>query len=228
MTTNERATDKISYDQFREEWLAEIEEGDPSTLAKAGRFAAKLVTQWQGITTDDEDFVVCDGSGDGEIDVAYLKRADTDVENQDDSSIEGDTWYLVQSKYGTSFSGSDTILVEGQKVITTLIGKNKRLSHDTQRLLEKLNGFRQQASDADRIVLVLATTDQISQQEREVLDGIKLLGRETVSLIFDMKKCLFIRSGKAWMRSNMGRSRLVSTVSSSNSRRVCWWGLLRY
>ena len=32
----------------------------------------------------------------------------------------GHTWYLVQSKYGTAFSGVGTLLAEGQKVIDTL------------------------------------------------------------------------------------------------------------
>ena len=188
VTTHKNSTDKINYAQFREQWLVAIEEGNPSTLHKARRFAAKLVTQWQGITTEDDDFVVCDGSGDGGIDVAYLKRADTDVETHDDNSIEGDAWYLVQSKYGTSFSGSDTILIEGQKVISTLVGQNQHLSHDTQQLLDKLTEFRQRASNADRIVLVLATTDQISQKEREVFDSIRVLGRERISPIFDIEE----------------------------------------
>ena len=125
MTTGS-ATEKVTYEQFREEWLADIEEGNPTSLDKGRRFAAKLVTQWLGVTTDDEDFVVCDGSGDGGIDIAYLKRADPDSEGLDDNSLEGDTWYLVQSKYGTSYEGSTTILEEGNKVIATLQGQNQQ------------------------------------------------------------------------------------------------------
>ena len=181
-------TEKISYEQFREEWLAEIEEGNPSPLDKGRRFAAKLVTQWLGVTTDDEDFVVCDGSGDGGIDIAYLKRADTDTEVQDDNSLEGDTWYLIQSKYGTAFAGSETILEEGNKIIATLQGQNQHLSQDTQQLMQKLEVFRQQASDADRIVLVLATTTPISQEDRQALDNIKIIGRERVTQNFDVEE----------------------------------------
>ena len=145
-------------------------------------------TQWLGVTTDDDDFIVCDGAGDGGIDIAYLKRADIDTENQDDNSEEGDTWYLVQSKYGTAFVGSDTILAEGNKVIETLLGQNRRLSHDTRLLLEKLDVFRQQASDADRIVLVFATTDPISQQDREALNNIKIIARERITPNFDVEE----------------------------------------
>ena len=186
--TTENGTPTVSYEQFRKEWLAEIEDDNLSPLDRGRRFAAKLVTQWLGVTTDDEDFVVCDGSGDGGIDIAYLKRADIDQEKQDDNALEGDTWYLVQSKYGTSFAGSSTILEEGNKVIATLTGQNQRLAQDSQQLLQKLDVFRQQASDADRIVLVLATTDPISQQDRAVLDNVKIIGRERITSNFDVEE----------------------------------------
>ena len=142
--------------------ITEIEEAHVSPLEKGRWFAAKLVTQWLDITTDDEDFIVCDGSGDGGIDIAYLKRADTDTGSPDDNSEEGDIWYLVQGKYGTSFAGTDTILQEGNKVITTLQGQNQHLSQDTKQLMQKVALFLDQASPADRIVLVFATTDPIA------------------------------------------------------------------
>ena len=170
--------DKVSYQEFHEEWIAEVEDGEPSPLDKGRRFASNLITQWLDVTTDDDDFVICDGSGDGGIDVAYLKRADIDTERHDDNSEEGDTWYLVQSKYGTAFAGVDTILEEGSKVIATLMGQNQHLSQVSRQLLQKLDLFQQQASDADRIVLVFATTNPITQQDRQALDDIKLIGRE--------------------------------------------------
>ena len=179
---------KVSYEQFREEWLAEIADGDRSPLDKGRLFATKLITQWLGVTTEDDDLVICDGSGDGGIDIAYLKRADDDTGSRDDNSEEGDTWYLVQSKYGTAFAGSDTILTEGNKVIVTLQGQNQNLSQDSRQLLQKLDLFRQQASDADRIVLVFATTEPIDQQDRQALDDIKLIGRERVTHNFDVEE----------------------------------------
>ena len=114
MTTTD-VNDKSTYEQFREEWLAELEDADLSPLDKGRQFGAKIITQWLGVTTDDDDFVICDGSGDGGIDIAYLQRADSDLDGQINDAIEGDTWYLVQSKYGTAFSGSKTILEEAQK-----------------------------------------------------------------------------------------------------------------
>lgn len=185
--TSPNSTDKVTYEQFCSEWLSEIEDGSPSSLEKGRRFAAKLVTQWLGVTTDDDDFVICDGSGDGGIDVAYLQRADGDSDNQDDNAIEGDAWYIVQSKYGTAFSGSETIMAEGKKVIKTLAGQNPRLSDDSQRLMDKLDLFKQKASDSDRIILVFATTDSITQQDREELDDIKTIARKRVFPNFDVE-----------------------------------------
>lgn len=181
-------SDKPTYEQFRAEWLADIADANLSPLDKGRRFASKLVTQWLDVTSDDDDFVVCDGSGDGGIDIAYLKRADTDVGVRDDGSVEGDTWYLVQSKYGTAFAGADTILTEGNKVINTLQGRNHNLSADSQQLLEKLNLFRQQASEADRIALVFATTDPISEQDRPALERVKVIGREEGIRNFDVEE----------------------------------------
>ena len=185
MTTSE-TTDKVTYEQFRDQWLSEIEADSPSSLEKGRRFAAKLVTQWIGITTDDDDFVICDGSGDGGIDVAYLQRADGDSDSQDDNAIEGDAWYIVQSKYGAAFAGSETIMAEGGKVIETLAGQNQRLSDDSRRLVQKLNLFKQQAAESDRIILVIATTDPIAQQDRQALENIKTIGRERVFQNFDV------------------------------------------
>lgn len=181
-------SDKPTYEQFRTEWLASIEDASLSPLDKGRRFAVKLVTQWLDVTSDDDDFVVCDGSGDGGIDIAYLKRADTDVGVRDDGSVEGDTWYLVQSKYGTAFAGADTILTEGNKVINTLQDRNHNLSADSQQLLEKLKLFRQQDSEADRIVLVFATTDPIREQDRPALERVKVMGREEGIRNFDVEE----------------------------------------
>ena len=184
MTTN--ADDKISYQEWKDQWLADIEDESLSPLDKGRRFAAKLITQWLGITTDDDDFIVTDGSGDGGIDVAYLQRSDDDTGDQGVDAVEGDTWHLVQSKYGTAFTGTETILREGNKVISTLRGENRSLSEDSRQLLERLDLFRRQASEADRIVLVFATTDPMSQQDRDALEKVKIIGREQVGNNFDV------------------------------------------
>lgn len=178
----------ITYTQFREEWVADIEAEGLTPLAKGRLFGAKLISEWLDVTTEDDDFFICDGAGDGGIDIAYLQRADDANRSDDSDAIEGDTWYIVQSKYGSAFSGADTIFTEGSKVVSTLQGNRQSLSDDTEQLLQKLDTFRNQSTDADRIALVFATTDPIPQQDRYALDNIKSLAREQISANFDVEE----------------------------------------
>lgn len=186
MTTANR-DQKVRYEQFRDAWLDEIEQAALSPLDKGRLFASRIIAQWLGVTTDDDDFVICDGARDGGIDVAYLKRADIDVGNRDEEAEEGDTWYLFQSKYGSAFTGVDTVLEEGRKVIATLQGQNQNLAAETRQLLEKVDLFRQRATDADRIILVFATVDPVTQDDRQAFDDIKTIGRERVTQNFDVE-----------------------------------------
>ena len=180
-------SEEITYDQFREQWLEDIEEVGLSPLEKGRRFGVKLITQWLEVTTDDDDFFVCDGPGDGGIDIAYLKRSESPTDGSDDGTEEGDTWYIVQSKYGTSFSGYGTISMEGHKLLNTLQGNNHSISADSQSLLEKISIFREQSSPTDRIILVFATTDPIGENDRIALEAIKRDGREELFENFDVE-----------------------------------------
>lgn len=180
--------DDVTFEEFCEEWLREFTESDLSPFEKGQKFAFKLVSQWLNVTDDDEDLVLCDGSGDGGIDIAYLRRADIDDSEQDNSSEEGDTWYLIQSKYGAAFQGSDTVISEGRKVIATLAGENTRLSEHVKQLIERLNTFIQQASDRDRIILVFATDRPMSEEDRHALRDLYSLGKDRLSAhIFDVE-----------------------------------------
>jgi hypothetical protein len=130
--------------------------------------------------------VYCDGAGDGGIDIAYLHRGEGhDAEG--DGRAEGDTWNLVQSKYGSAFSGPNTLLEESQKVIDTLDGKRGKLSSLAQGLLDRLSNFRRQASDLDRIVLVFGTVDPLSEAEKRVLQDVRNMGRGRLGPIFDVE-----------------------------------------
>src|ERR1700732_4493243 len=91
----------ISFDAFRKEWLEDIIVGSPSTTELGRRFAFKIVIQWLDSHEPGTDLVYCDGSGDGGIDLAYLDRSD----EESTDSAAGDTWYLIQSKYGSAFQG---------------------------------------------------------------------------------------------------------------------------
>ena len=177
---------QITYEQFCEEWLSDITDDLPP-FEKGQRFAFKLVTQWLSVSEGDDDLVLCDGSGDGGIDIAYLHRADLDDNEREEKSEEGDTWYLIQSKHGTAFQGQETIVNEGRKVIATLAGENNSLSERTNQLVGRLDTFIKQASERDRLILVFATTQPMGVEERQALNDIRILGQQRFPQIFDVE-----------------------------------------
>ncbi len=162
--TNANSVRSATYEQFKEQWLSDVLLGSPSSLEKGRRFGAKIIRDWLDVNPEDPDLIILDGSGDGGLDIAYLERAEAD---------EGDTWYIIQSKYGTAFRGSDTIRTEGNKVLNTLIDENAQLSSDSRELRDTINVFRDGASEADRLVLVFATEDPIPESDRGALHEIR-------------------------------------------------------
>lgn len=172
----------ILFEDFKTEWLKEITENNPNTVQLGNRFSKKLVMQWLDFNEDNDDIVFCDGSGDGGIDIAYLNRGDF----TEDNTSEGDTWYLIQSKYGSAFAGKNTLLIEAQKVIETIDGRTKRLSSIATDLLEKLQTFRESASEKDKLILVFATNTALSEDEKRVLNDIRTLGKARLGSMFDV------------------------------------------
>lgn len=176
-------TAQVSLDEFRSEWLEDITRNNPTTVELGNRFARKLITQWLDLDESSDDVVYCDGSGDGGIDVAYLHLGEVN----DDGTEEGDTWYLVQSKYGSAFAGSGTLLRESQKVIGTLDGQRNNLSSLAQDLLERLSGFRARASERDKLTLVFATEDPLNDEQKRILEDVRAIGRNRLGIIFDVE-----------------------------------------
>ena len=195
----------LAFEPFLEEWSSEFNQGEMSTIAKGRNFAYKLVTQWLDVSEGDPDLIVCDGSGDGGIDIAYLRRKNVDedvetvVEEDGSENDGGDTWYLIQSKFGTSFRGEGTITEEGMKVIRTLSGKNQRISEATANLIVTLQEFRQRSSPRDRIVLVFATERPMLESDREALHIVRSLGMEQVGGKFDVED---VSVATIWERSD--------------------------
>src|ERR1700749_1423104 len=150
-----------TYESFKEAWLVAILADNPNSVQKGQRFARKLLTQWLDFNEDNDEIIFCDGSGDGGIDVAYLQRSDSQEENVP----EGDTWFLIQSKYGKAFAGTDTLLIESQKLIDTLDGQRTNLSSLTKDVVQRLQQFRSAASDKDRLVVVFATVEPLTEVE---------------------------------------------------------------
>lgn len=187
-TAEEEQQADISFEEFHNEWIREFRENELSPFEKGQQFAYKLVTQWLAVNDDDDDLILCDGTGDGGIDIAYLRRADIDDDEQDSDSDEGDTWYLIQSKYGTAFRGKETIHSEGLKVFATLTGENKHLSENTRQLIGRLNNFKEQASERDRIILVFATELPIDETDRQAIRNLYVLGKDRISPAFDVEE----------------------------------------
>ncbi|MGA2093494.1 MAG: AIPR family protein [Sedimentisphaerales bacterium] len=177
-------SNNLTFEAFEKEWLADIIAGNPSTIELGNRFSRKLVSQWLEFGEDIEspdDIAYCDGTGDGGIDIAYLQRGDDTEEN----SNGGDTWYLVQSKYGSAFVGTKTLLEEAQKVIDTLDGKRNNLSSLASGVVERLQTFRAQASEKDKFVLVYATQRPLSEDEKRTIEDIRAMGKHRLGLMFE-------------------------------------------
>ena len=174
----------LTFEAFESEWLTEILADSPNTLEKGRRFSRKLIGQWLDFDNENEssdDIIFCDGTGDGGIDIAYLLRGDDEEEN----SNEGNTWYLVQSKYGKAFQGTNTLLQEAQKLIDTLDGQRQNLSSLAAGVLQRLQTFRATASPKDKLVLVFATQRPLTEDERRAVDDIRAMGRSRLGANFD-------------------------------------------
>src|SRR5262249_27413504 len=159
---------------FREQWLAGVRAGSPSAVELGHRFAHKLFTQWRDTSDASDDLVYCDGPSDGGLDLAYLERGETGNGN-----VTGDTWYLVQSKYGSAFQGTNTLLRDGQKVIDTLDIGREHLSEIAGSVIERVRQFLSKADaveSGDRLVLVFATELSLNESQRRALDDVRAVG----------------------------------------------------
>jgi hypothetical protein len=174
---------EITYAEFKEEWLKPILEGNPTTIDLGHRFSRKILGDWLDFNSETEDIVFCDGTGDGGIDVAFLVLGDS----LEDGSHEGNTWYLVQSKHGSAFAGSSTILLEGQKVIDNLRGLRPNLSSLGGEVSNRIRNFIKNAGLNDQLKLVYATHEPINENEKRAADDIRTLGRTHLGDLFDIE-----------------------------------------
>lgn len=176
--------EEIKFEDFKQQWLEEVQAGKPSTTELGHRFGNKLMMNWLDIEDDVSDnLLYCDGAGDGGIDIAYLSQGEKESV---DVEPEGDIWYLVQSKYGSAFQGNNTLLHEASKVIETLDGRRSNLSSLAQGLLEKLTYFRRNSSPRDRIVLMFATEAPLSNDQTRIMDDIQAMGRNRLGSLFEV------------------------------------------
>ncbi|WP_051335663.1 AIPR family protein [Methylocapsa acidiphila] len=169
----------ILFEEFEEQWLEEIRADNPSTTQLGNRFAQKILRDWHEIDEATAEIILCDGAGDGGIDAAVFVKADPA------EGIEGSTWILVQSKYGTALSGPNTITLEAQKLFATLEGKRASLSSLSNELVGRLKTFLSNMGDRDKLEYVVATSRKLDDQEHEYLNNVRVLGRNKFGDCFD-------------------------------------------
>ena len=169
----------ITFEEFEDQWLQEIRADNASTTQLGNRFAQKILRDWHEIDEATAEIILCDGAGDGGIDAAVFVKADPA------EGIEGSTWILVQSKYGTALSGPNTITIEAQKLFATLEGKRASLSSVSMELVERLKTFMSNMGDEDKLEYVVATSRRLTDQELEYLNNVRVLGRDKFGDCFD-------------------------------------------
>ena len=171
--TTEHDSGIPAFEEFEETILAEIEDGNPTTVVKGRRFIAEMERHLVDVTIDDAARVWHpDGPADGGIDLAYMSAASDIVDDDDpDAEVNGDVWHLVQSKYGSA--DSSTLLNESWKVLDTLTQGRETLNEDARNLVDTLNVFMDNASENDKIVLSFWSKEPCGDLHRRAMDDIK-------------------------------------------------------
>lgn len=174
---------ELAYEDFKTEWLREIISGNPTTTELGHRFSRKILGDWLDFNSETEDIIFCDGAGDGGVDVAFLVLGDM----LEDGNHEGNTWYLVQSKHGSAFSGSSTILIEGQKVLDNLRGNRPNLSSIGEDVSSRIRNFIANKGPNDKLKLVYATHEPLNESEKRAADDVRTIGRTHLGDFFDIE-----------------------------------------
>lgn len=162
----------VTFEEFEAQWLEEIEAGSPSATKKGHRFAQKILRDWQELDSDTAEIIYCDGAGDGGIDAAVF------IPRTSEEGAEGDTWMLVQGKYGSAFNGIDTLFAEAKKIFDTLEGKRDSLSSLARHVVKRIQQFLSQRGPKDRLEYVVATNRRLSRDEYDNLEVIRKNGRD--------------------------------------------------
>lgn len=218
----EDANQPLTYEDFKTEWLKEIIGNSPSTVELGHRFSRKILGDWLDFNSETEDIVFCDGAGDGGIDIAFLVLGDI----QDDGISDGNTWYLVQSKHGSAFAGSSTVLIEGQKVIETLRGKRERLSSLGTEVSNRIKNFIDNAGENDRLKLVYATHEPLNEAEKRAAEDVRTIGRTHLGDLFDIESISIqtIYNRLTELQSNVNKTIVDLKASLVSSSGDLWVG----
>ncbi|MEN9612625.1 MAG: hypothetical protein RLZZ628_3439 [Bacteroidota bacterium] len=179
--------EKIDFDSYKSIWLASKGITDDLSTTEKGRlFAKQLFISYLDcdISEEDDDLFVSTGGSDGGIDLTYIQRSTTTIEGAADGE-EGDTWYIVQSKYA-GFQGSNMLFSEAHKIFATLKGATAQLSTDVKHIVEKLHSFLKNIGENDKLILLFMTVDPI-QKDNRTLKEIEDYGKQILPVSFEVK-----------------------------------------
>ena len=173
-------SDSASYEEVLREWREEID-AESLPTDKGRVFALKICSQWLDVPSDDDNFHWTDGPGDGGIDIAYFDQArDVDDPAQDADQPVGDTWYVIQCKYGSAAQGSNTVLEEGLKFLRT-ITESGTVSWPTTSVVKKLKTFANDTGgDLDRLIYVVATLEPLDEHQADQLSELRQIGQSKI------------------------------------------------
>ena len=180
---------KLSFEKFKEEWLKEVLANTSSNTIKGRKFAKKIFNEWSQLSDNNaiiygdqnNEIIYGFGDKDGGVDLGYFSPKD----NQEENGPDGDTWYLIQTIYGKAFEDGNSLLIESRKLIYALDGHKQLPSIDVAEM-NRLIEFQRNASDNDRFVLILATIDPLSDDEKELILNIKEIGVPRLGQNFDV------------------------------------------
>lgn len=175
----------ISFDVFRDQWLRSLREGNPTQAELGRRFALKIFSQWRDIGHLADDVAYMDGSSGEGIDLIYVERGESD-----DEAIVGEIWYVVEAKMTTEPLPPSGIAQAGRQAIDTLERASNQEQSDTKSIGARLSQFRQHAGageQGDRLILVIALVQPLTEQQREALNEVRVYGRERLGPIFDVE-----------------------------------------
>lgn len=169
----------LTFENFRDEWLKEINMGSPTRKESSARFIRKLVSQWRDLGETTDDILFESDSEDSGIDLIYFEKNESD-ENS------GDTLYLFQNKFGSRSTSPEVIFKEGQKVVSeievAISTGATTLSKKLQTIIEEVN-----SSQFSHTILVIATSNPLTKTEIKSIDDLRSVGQRRLGTRFEIQ-----------------------------------------
>lgn len=155
---------QMDYTTFKDWWLelqASIQPSDTNIL-KSRKFSRTLLLDYLGLDSDYYALHQLDAAWDGGIDLACFIEGE-EYESDPDSN-EGDTWFIVQSKYGLSHNFVTALKGDTQKMIDTFF-YDGRVSDLAKDVVSKVRNFLDEKNidiEKDKLVFLFLTEDELN------------------------------------------------------------------